>query len=617
MISALLLAALRGTLVLILAALAAWLCRHKSAALRHAIWTLAILSQLVLPIIGTFAPQHPVGFDGQTGIVARATNTLGRIVDSRDEQSTSSSSTSVSGDIDSAEPQSSPGTLELWSTERVLGLAWLLGSLLIAIRFLTGTIMVARETQKASRPISREWNLLEGRIQDEMNIRRPATLHWGITRAVPYTWGIASPVICLPADADQWEAERLRMVLIHELSHVDRFDALTEMMSQIALIIFWFNPLLWLAVRRMRTEREHACDDRVLLSGVKPSIYVQELVTMMKSIGQDGVAPGFGAMAMARRSQFESRMLAVLNERTRRDRIGRGVLSVVAVSTAAMLFVIASVRPASAAFDPPSSTRATAASARPVAAATWQQDDFDQLVEGCKRATPKEQMKYCEVRTVRVPSITGTISFRGGYIDGVIFTSTGEPRATTVRALVRTNAATVTDARLLASRVTTAFSNGVLQSQGPGGGRSNYWSVVYEVTLPRGKSVEARTELGAIALRDFEGRADIAAVNGPLQVFDAAGEIKGRTESGPIFVGLGGTRWTGTGLDLQSRNGPIYLSIPTQYSAHLIAGTDNGPLELTYPLTVRRMNSKRIDATVGSGGPTVRVTTLNGPADIR
>lgn len=333
---------------------------------------------------------------------------------------------------------------------------------------------------------------------------------------------------------------------------------------------------------------------------------------MMKSIGQGAVAPGFGAIAMARRSQFESRMLAVLDERTDRSFMKRTSIARVALVASAVMLGVAAVRPATAA---PRAMRFVGDSA--AEATTWGQSDFDEMVADCRRPKAQVRAQYCEVRTIDLSGVNGTVSFSGGYIDGVIFTSKGAPRTLTGRALVRTEALTESDARVLATQVTASVKDGTLHSEGPGGGRSNYWSVLYEITLPPGRSVKARAELGQISLRDFQGAADIAAVNGPLQVFGAAGDIRGRTESGPIFVGLGGVRWEGAGLDLQSENGAIYVRIPPGYSGHLVTGTTNGPLELAYQILVRRMSGKQIDADIGSGGPTVRVTTRNGPAEIR
>jgi beta-lactamase regulating signal transducer with metallopeptidase domain len=502
-----------------------------------------------------------------------------------------------------------------------LTLLWGVGALLMLLRFGIGTVLVARETRRANLPISREWVLLAGQIQDEMNLQRDAALLWGTRREVPYTWGILSPVVCLPSDADKWSIDRLRIVIIHELAHVERFDTFGEFIAQLALVIFWFNPLLWLAVRRMRTEREHACDDRVLMRGVKPSTYVEELVMMMKSIGSGSIAPGFGAIAMAQRTQFEARMFAVLDERADRHTAGRRSIAGVALGMIALLLVVASVRPASASPARTTQTFPQSGVKPSEKGQAWPQSSFDELVADCMNRKSKDKpdigVRYCEVRTVDVSGLTGAIDFRGGYLDGAIFTTKGSPRAPSARALVRADALTPEDARKLASQVRTVVKDGVLESEGPGGNRSNFWSVVYEVTLPVGRTVTAHTELSQISLTDFEGTADVSSVNGPVEVFGAAGDIRGHTQNGPIIVGLDGTRWNGAGLDLRSQNGPIYLTIPEGYSAHLVTGTNNGPLDLRYPLMLKRMNGKAIDADIGGGGATVRVTTVNGPADIR
>jgi beta-lactamase regulating signal transducer with metallopeptidase domain len=653
----LLAAALRGSIVLLVAGIAVTLLRSRPAALRHTIWSLAIASQLALPIATLLMPQQtidlgPIGASitrAMTSVVAAARTSGGGGEaeagkrEARESVPADQSSPTGAGSLRAADQptgaaqasaQQTPSASNSQNTPAdfsgaigFLTLLWGVGAFLMLVRFGIGTVLVARETRRANRPISREWVLLAGQIQDEMNLQRDAALLWGTRREVPYTWGILSPVVCLPSDADKWSIDRLRIVMIHELAHVERFDTFGEFIAQLALVIFWFNPLLWLAVRRMRTEREHACDDRVLMRGVKPSTYVEELVMMMKSIGSGSIAPGFGAIAMAQRTQFEARMFAVLDERADRHAVGRRSIFGAALGMIALLLVVASVRPVSAS----AATRGQAATAVPTLppshgiasakAVAWPQSDFDEMVADCKnkksKGKPDLGVRYCEVRTVDLSALTGAIDFRGDYLDGAIFTTKGSPRAPSARALIRADALTPEDARKLAAQVKTVLKDGVLESAGPGGNRSNLWSVLYEVTLPVGRSVTARTELSQISLTDFDGSADVESVNGPVEVFGASGDIRGRTQNGPIIVGLAGNQWSGAGLDLRSQNGPISLRIPDGYSAHLVTGTNNGPLDLRYPLMVKRMSGKGIDADIGSGGPTVRVTTVNGPVDIR
>jgi len=638
--SALLLAAVRGSIILLIAGIAATMLRSRPAALRHSIWSLAIASQLALPIVALLMPQRGIDFGPVGAAFTRAATTvttaarapIAAVPVNQSAPKGVAAPPSVGQQIPSA-VNSGAQPANISAGIALLTLLWGVGALLMLVRFGIGTVLVARETRRANRPVSREWVLLAGQIQDEMNLHRDAALLWGTRREVPYTWGILSPVVCLPSDADKWSIDRLRIVMIHELAHVERFDTFGEFIAQIALVIFWFNPLLWLAVRRMRTEREHACDDRVLMRGVKPSTYVEELVMMMKSIGSGSIAPGFGAIAMAQRTQFEARMFAVLDERADRHAVGRKSIFGAALGMIALLLVVASVRPASASAatgvqalpqlkgSPSAQASPSAKGTLPAKVVVWPQSDFDDMVADCRnprsKGKPDFRVRYCEVRTVDVSGLTSAIDFRGRYLDGAIFTTKGSPRAPSARALIRADAPTLEDARKLAAQVRTVLKDGVLESDGPGGGRSNFWSVLYEVTLPVGRSVTARTVQSPISLTDFEGTADVESVNGPIEVFGAAGDIRGRTQNGPIIAGLDGTKWNGAGLDLRSQNGPISLRIPDGYSAHLVTGTNNGPMDLRYPLMLKRINGKAIDADIGGGGTTVRVTTVNGPADIR
>ena len=84
---------------------------------------------------------------------------------------------------------------------------------------------------------------------------------------MPIACGVIRPTVVLPAAADDWPDDRVRVVLLHELAHVRRRDCLTQAVADAACAVFWFNPLAWMAVRELRRERERACDDMVLAAG--------------------------------------------------------------------------------------------------------------------------------------------------------------------------------------------------------------------------------------------------------------------------------------------------------------------------------------------------------------
>ncbi len=77
----------------------------------------------------------------------------------------------------------------------------------------------------------------------------------------PFVCGIFRPVIYLPAGMKDTEKE---YILCHEQMHIRHKDPLWRMLWQIALILHWFHPLVWLAAALMRQDMEMFCDEGVI-----------------------------------------------------------------------------------------------------------------------------------------------------------------------------------------------------------------------------------------------------------------------------------------------------------------------------------------------------------------
>ena len=94
------------------------------------------------------------------------------------------------------------------------------------------------------------------------------------------TWGLARPKVILPATADEWSDARARVVMSHELAHIRRGDWIVQLSAELLRAFYWFNPLLWVACRRLRLESEHACDDEVMSRGVEGTDYATTSSTL-------------------------------------------------------------------------------------------------------------------------------------------------------------------------------------------------------------------------------------------------------------------------------------------------------------------------------------------------
>lgn len=159
--------------------------------------------------------------------------------------------------------------------------------------------------------------------------------------SVPVIWGVLRPVLLLPAEAVTWPTERLRVVLLHELAHLKRFDGISLLLTRIAVSLFWFHPLAWSLERAGRSECERACDDLVLANGTKPSEYADHLLAIARSM------PTFDpfrsvTLAMSRKSQLEGRLLSILQPHVvRRVFSGRRVAIACALAVAVIVPVSA------------------------------------------------------------------------------------------------------------------------------------------------------------------------------------------------------------------------------------------------------------------------------------
>jgi TonB family protein len=157
------------------------------------------------------------------------------------------------------------------------------------------------------------------------------------------TFGFLRPAVFMPADSADWSEERRRIVLLHELAHVRRGDAATHLVARTALALNWWNPLAWIAWREFLKERERATDDLVLSAGARASEYASHLLEVARSMHTAPVS-ACAAVAMARRSQLEGRLLAILDSRTNRKPIRGATPAIVALLAALLVAPFAAVR---------------------------------------------------------------------------------------------------------------------------------------------------------------------------------------------------------------------------------------------------------------------------------
>ena len=174
---------------------------------------------------------------------------------------------------------------------------------------------------------------------------------------------------------------------------------------------------------------------------------------------------------------------------------------------------------------------------------------------------------------------------------------------------------TETRARALADDVRIE-TGARIRATGPAGNRDEHWHVSFEIDVPRDGRLSLNAYNGGIAIEDFRGSASFTARNGGVSLTGVNGDIRGATTNGGLTIRLSGDRWEGPGLDVETRNGGIRMTVPDRYSARLETGTVNGRVRIDFPVTMQGTLGRDIRTTLGSGGSLVRAITRNGAITI-
>jgi beta-lactamase regulating signal transducer with metallopeptidase domain len=225
-------------------------------------------------------------------------------------------------------------------------LVWLSGVASNILWMLAGRIALRRLARRAKVIGAPEWKrVLEGE-RLRAGVTNPVALLSSDAVTTPLTWGIRAPVILLPAECADWPHDHRAVVLRHEMAHIARGDTLTQMLGAVTCAIYWFHPLSWVAARGMRAEQERACDDRVLSSGTPAVEYASHLLEVARTARALG-PQGFVSLAMARPSQLEGRLVAVLNASRRGGRVSSATKAAALASTGIAFVALSAFTPIS------------------------------------------------------------------------------------------------------------------------------------------------------------------------------------------------------------------------------------------------------------------------------
>src|SRR5215813_3808457 len=278
--------------------------RVKSPALRHQVWLFALIAVVAMPVLSGVVQNLPL--PQPNNIALSYAVELPRMVITNDDAPV----------VQNPSPVASVRPLTKQTIILSLSFVlWLAGAFIFATK---ATINSARLRRlRANARLTSLADLDCDECDCEALRAGKARLALSDEIRSPILLGVAPPMIVFPADVSAWTspAER-RAMLRHELAHVERHDHYVNLFQTVFGAVFFFHPLARYVCRQLAMEREMACDDHVVCSGVEAETYAESII----KAAERGIAPiraqaGLRQLAFfSARHTLERRIEMILNK---------------------------------------------------------------------------------------------------------------------------------------------------------------------------------------------------------------------------------------------------------------------------------------------------------------
>ena len=226
--------------------------------------------------------------------------------------------------------------------------------------------------------------------------------------------------------------------------------------------------------------------------------------------------------------------------------------------------------------------------------------------------------RLADGQTIEILGVNGEIRATGasGSTAEVTATKSGRGDPERVQIKVEESSSGVTICAIYPNQEGTSCHNRETRKNRRNNNNENNVEVDFVVRVPAGVRFVGRTVNGNVEATGLTADANVSTVNGDASV-STRGWAEATTVNGDVDATVGRADWSGS-ADFQTVNGTVTITLPASVNAEVQARTVNGDIETDFPLTVTgRFGPRRLNGTIGSGGRTLSLETVNGQIRIR
>ena len=285
-------------------------------ALLHSLWELALIALLAAGHLAglrraSAGARHAAGMGWLLAMAVAPALTFAFYLHA---MAPAASATAWFGSVTRAEalataPDSLPaGTWSSWALV-CMAQVWLLGVVLMVVRQFGGWRALRRIEHAPWAPLPAPWQQRFDVLRHAMGVSREVGVRMAGHVASPFTAHVLRPLVWLPlALLTQLPREQVEALLAHELAHIRRLDWCWNTIQCAIESVLFHHPAMWWLSRRIREEREHACDDLAVAVCGDPVVLAEALAGLQRH-GATRSAP---TLALAAQGGFLMRRITHL-----------------------------------------------------------------------------------------------------------------------------------------------------------------------------------------------------------------------------------------------------------------------------------------------------------------
>lgn len=221
-----------------------------------------------------------------------------------------------------------------------LAVIYLIVTCLLLLRLVLSAAALRKISRNATEAVSKELVMPLRNGVERLSITRNVRLLLCDQIHSPMSFGIAHPTVILPAAAKNWNESTLEDVFLHELSHIKRLDWPTMLFCHLLVSMFWINPLVWFAMKRLNEAAEQACDSTVIAYNKNGENYAEDLLRLARS--SRGERAPMLAQLMFEQHSLSNRIRNILEGSKMPSKLSKTFLSAIFVFTSVSIVSLGS-----------------------------------------------------------------------------------------------------------------------------------------------------------------------------------------------------------------------------------------------------------------------------------